>query len=526
MVVDPKESPARTALVVEARDGNVCIFMPPLEKLDKFVELVKVLDKVAAQTGTPLILEGYGPPPDPRINVLMVTPDPGVIEVNVHPTASWPELRDLTRDLYALAREQRLGAETFANDGRHSGTGGGNHITLGAAEASRSPMLRRPDLLVSLLTFWQRHPAMSYLFSGRFIGPTSQAPRVDEGRPETLYELEIAFAEIEKLEDTEHRPWAVDRALRNLLTDITGNTHRSEFCIDKMYSPDSTRGRLGLLELRGFEMPPHPDMSLVQALLVRSLVARFAEEPYSAPLVRWGTSLHEKFLLPHFAAADIADVVADLRAHRIEFDLAWFDPYLEFRFPRIGITQIGDVELELRQAIEPWNVLGEDSSSGATARYVDSSTERIQVKVEGFEPARQLVTCNGVAVPMQPTGTPGSYVAGVRFRAWKPWSSLHPTLEIDSPLKFEVVDKGNRVSLGGATYHVVHPGGRSYDAPPVNAKEAEARRARRFEAMGFTAGEVDVEALEDGLTWRSASRDDYPLTLDLRRRLPRSWGRS
>ncbi len=526
VVVDVADAPARTAVVFQARDGFVHVFMPPCEKLDKFVELVKLLDKVARSTATPIIFEGYGPPPDPRINVLMVTPDPGVIEVNVHPTASWPELRDLTRDLYALAREQRLGAETFANDGRHSGTGGGNHITLGAAEASRSPMLRRPDLLVSLLTFWQHHPAMSYLFSGRFIGPTSQAPRVDEGRPETLYELEIAFAEIEKLDDTEHRPWAVDRALRNLLTDITGNTHRSEFCIDKMYSPDSTRGRLGLLELRGFEMPPHPDMSLVQALLVRSLVARFAAEPLSAPLVRWGTSLHEKFLLPHFAAADITDVVADLRAHGIAFEAAWFDPYLEFRFPRIGIAQIGDAVLELRQAIEPWHVLGEDSSSGATSRYVDSSTERVQVKVEGFLPGRHLVVCNGVAVPMQPTGTPGSFVAGVRFRAWKPWSSLHPTLEIDSPLTFELVDRGNRVSLGGVTYHVVHPGGRSYDSPPVNAKEAEARRARRFEAMGFSAGEVDVDALEEELTWRSASRDDSPLTLDLRRRVPRSWGRS
>jgi uncharacterized protein (DUF2126 family) len=526
VVADPKEAPARTAVVIQARDGFVHVFLPPLEKLDKFVELAQLLERVAAATGTPLILEGYGPPPDPRVNVLMVTPDPGVIEVNVHPTASWPELRDLTRNLYDLARRERLGAETFAVDGRHSGTGGGSHITLGAAEASRSPMLRRPDLLVSMLTFWQHHPAMSYLFSGRFVGPTSQAPRVDEGRPETLYELEIAFAEIEHLDDTEHRPWAVDRALRNLLTDITGNTHRSEFCIDKMYSPDSTRGRLGLLELRGFEMAPHEDMALVQYLLVRALVARFAETPYTAPLIRWGTSLHERFLLPHHVAADALEVAADLRSHGIDFDPAWFDPYLEFRFPRIGITQIGDVGLELRQAIEPWNVLGEDSSSGATSRYVDSSTERIQVQVTNFDPTRSLVTCNGRAVPMQPTGTPGCFVAGVRYRAWKPWSSLHPTLEIDAPLTFDLVDRGNRLSLGGATYHVVHPGGRSYSAPPVNAKEAEARRARRFEASGFTTGEVDVDALTDQLRWHTAGQTDYPLTLDLRRRVPRSWGRS
>jgi len=476
-------------------------------------------------SGTAVVLEGYGPPPDPRLKTLMVTPDPGVIEVNLHPTSSWAELSEVTQTLYAIARQHRLGTETFAVDGRHSGTGGGNHITLGGAEPARSPMLRRPDLLVSLLTFWQHHPSLSYLFAGRFVGPTSQAPRADEGRPETLYELEISFAEIERLEDTEQRPWAVDRALRHLLTDITGNTHRAEFCIDKLYSPDSMRGRLGLLELRGFEMPPHPDMALVQALLVRSILARVADEPYSAPLIRWGTQLHERFLLPHYAATDIADVTADLRSHGIDFDASWLDPYIEFRFPRIGIVAVGDISLELRSAIEPWHVLGEESASGGTARYVDSSTERLQVKVSGVVPGRHLVTCNGVPVPVVATGTPGTFVAGVRFRAWKPWSSLHPTLEVDSPLVFEVVDRASRVSLGGATYHVVHPGGRSYDHPPVNANEAEARRARRFEPMGHTTGLIDVDALTEQLSWQAAGDTEYPLTLDLRRRLPRRWGR-
>jgi uncharacterized protein (DUF2126 family) len=460
----------------------------------------------------------------------MVTPDPGVIEVNVHPTSSWGELAELTRTLYDLARQNRLGAETFAIDGRHSGTGGGSHLTLGGAEPSRSPLLLRPDLLASLITYWQHHPALSYMFSGRFVGPTSQAPRVDEGRPETLYELEIAFAEIAQLTDAAdsgpgHRPWAVDRALRHLLTDITGNTHRSEFCIDKLYSPDSLRGRLGLLELRGFEMAPHPDMALVQALLVRTLVARVAEDPYSAPLVRWGTRLHEQFLLPHFAMADLGEVVADLRAHGFDIDLSWFAPYLEFRFPRIGRTEVDGVELELRTAIEPWHVLGEDASSGGTARYVDSSTEKLQVLVRGFVPERQLLACNGAAVPLTPTGTPGEYVAGVRYKAWKPWSGLHPTLEIDSPVSFDVIDRISGVSLGGATYHVVHPGGRTYDAPPVNAQEAEARRARRFEAMGHTTGVIDVGDLEAQLAWRATSGTDYPLTLDLRRRVPERWGR-
>jgi uncharacterized protein (DUF2126 family)/transglutaminase-like putative cysteine protease len=527
VVVDPAGHPSRTALVVQARDGFVHIFLPPLEKLEKFIELVRLVDRVVARSGTKVILEGYPPPPDPRLKVLMVTPDPGVIEVNVHPTGSWRELSDLTHNLYRIAREQRLGTETFGLDGRHSGTGGGNHLTLGGDEPASSPLLRRPDLLVSLLTYWQHHPSLSYLFSGRFIGPTSQAPRVDEGRPETLYELEIAFAEIERLEQNDHRPWAVDRALRHLLTDITGNTHRAEFCIDKLYNPDTMRGRLGLLELRGFEMPPHPDMALVQALLVRALLARFAEEPYSAPLIRWGTSLHERFLLPHFAMADVAEVVADLRVHGFEFDLDWLAPYLEFRFPKIGVAEIGEQHvLELRSAIEPWHVLGEESASGGTARYVDSSTERLQVKVTGFEPARQLLTCNSAAVPLVPAGTPGSYVAGVRYKAWKPWSSLHPTLDIDSPLRFDLVDRASQVSLGGATYHVSHPGGRAYETPPVNAKEAEARRRIRFEPMGHTTGVIDVGAIDAQLGWRTATGADYSMTLDLRRRQPRRWGRS
>ena len=524
VVVDPHDAPARTALVVEPRECYVHVFLPPLERLEKFIELVGLVDRAATRTGIAVILEGYGPPPDSRIKTLLITPDPGVIEVNVHPTSSWAELSDLAETLYGIAREQRLCAETFGLDGRHSGTGGGNHLTLGGPEPMRSPLLQRPDLLVSMITFWQHHPGLSYLFAGRFVGPTSQAPRVDEGRPETLYELEISFAEIDELADTEHRPWAVDRALRNLLTDITGNTHRAEFCIDKLYNPNSMRGRLGLLELRGFEMPPHPDMALVQALLVRALVARFAEQRYSAPLVRWGIMLHERFLLPHFVLADLAEVVADLRAHGIEFELSWLLPFVEFRFPQIGVTKISGVELELRSAIEPWHVLGEEAATGGTARYVDSSTERLQVAVNGFVPERHLLTCNGRPVPLTATGTPGSYVAGVRYKAWNPWSSLHPTLEVDSPLSFDLIDRGSRFSLGGATYHVVHPGGRTYDRPPVNASEAEARRAGRFEAMGQATGVIDLEALDAQLIRRSARDDEYPLTLDLRRRVPRAWG--
>jgi uncharacterized protein (DUF2126 family) len=518
---DPKGA-ATTAVAFEARDGHVHVFLPPTDRLEDYADLLRLVEVAARRLAVPVVLEGYGPPPDPRLTQLVVTPDPGVIEVNVQPTQSWAEQRELTTTLYAAARAEGLTTEKFDLDGSHTGTGGGNHLTLGGRQPVDSPLLRRPDLLASLVTYWQRHPSLSYLFSGRFIGPTSQAPRFDEGRPEAVYEMEIALAEITRLtaETAQHgggpRPWLVDRALRHLLTDLTGNTHRAEFCVDKLYSPDSSRGRLGLLELRGFEMPPHPQMALVQALLVRALVAMFWERPLEDPLVRWGTALHEDFLLPHGATTDVGRVVADLRAHGIAFEESWLDPFTEFRFPRLGQTTVDGIDLELRQAVEPWHVLGEEATAGGTARYVDSSVERIQVSVRGIDTSRHLVTCQGVPVPLTPTGAdPDELYAGVRYRAWQPWSALHPSIEVHAPLRVEVVDTVTATSLGGATYHVVHPGGRAYDHPPVNANEAEARRASRFEPFGHTPGRLDVPGMREA--GRRAATTDYPRTLDLRR---------
>ena len=532
--VVPVEGQPTTALAVESREGHVHVFLPPTERLEDYADLLHLIDVAATTLDQPVVLEGYGPPPDPRLTTLVVTPDPGVIEVNLQPSGSWAELRDLTSTLYEQARTLRLSTEKFDLDGTHTGTGGGNHITLGGAQAADSPMLRRPELLASMVAYWQRHPALSYLFSGRFIGPTSQAPRFDEGRPEAVYEAEIALSEIHRLSEVERSHdqagaegevplWVVDRALRNILTDLTGNTHRAEFCIDKLYSPDSSRGRLGLLELRGFEMPPHPRMAMVQSLLGRALVAMFWERPYREPLERWGTALHEDFLLPQGAIRDIEAVVADLQAFGIDFDPTWLEPFTEFRFPRIGATRVptfggAAVELELRNAIEPWHVLGEEATAGGTARYVDSSLERVQVLARGVVPGRHLVTCQGVPVPLTPTGRHGEYYAGVRYRAWQPPSALHPTIEIHSPLTFEVIDTAAATSLGGATYHVVHPGGRAHQNPPVNAREAESRRAGRFEGVGHSTGRVDVAAL-DALARRAAS-PEYPHTLDLRRVMP------
>ena len=520
--LDESDDAPTTAMVAEIRDGLLYVFMPPTDTLDDFVDLITRLEAAVTKVDCPVVVEGYGPPSDPRLEMMSVTPDPGVIEVNVAPTRSFAEQRAQLETLYEEARQARLSTESFDYDGTHGGTGGGNHITLGGITPAESPLLRRPDLLVSLLTYWQRHPALSYLFSGRFIGTTSQAPRVDEGRAESLYELEIAFAEIARLgtragsEKHRAQPWITDRALRHLLTDITGNTHRAEFCIDKLYSPDSARGRLGLLELRGFEMPPHYQMAMVQSLLVRSLVTWFWNEPLRAPLIRHGANLHGRYLLPHFIIHDIAAVAADLRAQGINFDTSWLDPFTEFRFPRIGTAVFDGVEIELRGAIEPWNTLGEESTAGGTARYVDSSVERIQVRLIGADRHRYVVTCNGYPMPMLATDNPDIQVGGVRYRAWQPPSALHPTITVDGPLRFELIEVASGMSRGGCTYHVSHPGGRAYDTPPVNAVEAESRRGRRFEASGFTPGKVDMSDIREKQA-RQSTDVGAPGILDLRR---------
>ncbi len=498
----------RTAMCIEPRDGHLHIFLPPIAQLNHWLELIGHIETTAKELNLPIILEGYEAPHDPRLKRFSVTPDPGVIEVNVHPTHNWKELVTNTEILYDEARQSRLGTEKFMLDGRHTGTGGGNHVTLGGASPAESPMLRKPELLSSLIRYWQNHPSLSYLFSGMFIGPTSQAPRVDEARDSSLYELEIALQQIPKGEITS--PWMIDRIMRNLLIDMTGNTHRAEFCIDKLYNPNSTTGRLGIVEFRGFEMPPHPRMAMVQNLLLRTLVARFWQTPYEQKLVHWGTELHDRFMLPHYVERDMADVVADLRRWGYPMEREWFDPFTEFRFPHYGRINIDDIELELRFAIEPWNVLGEEVSTQGTSRYVDSSVERLQVKVRGMTDGRHIIACNGQALPLRNTGTRSEYVAGVRYKAWNPVSGLHPTLPINSPLVFDVIDRWSNRSLGGCTYYVAHPGGRNPDTFPVNAYEAEARRLARFTSMGHTGGKFRVKLKHP--------HPDHPFTLDLRTR--------
>lgn len=502
----------KTAISLEIRGGILHLFLPPLHYLEHYLDLLASIELTAEKLDIPVRIEGYEPPQDDRIQKLMVTPDPGVLEVNIHPSKSWEEIVYKYDVLYEVARKSKLGSEKFMLDGRHTGTGGGNHITVGGKTPSDSPFLRRPDLLRSLITYWQHHPSLSYLFSTSFIGPTSQSPRVDEGRMETLYELEIAF---EQIPDNHQVPyWLVDRVFRNLLVDITGNTHRSEFCIDKLFSPDSSSGRLGILEFRAFDMPPHKHMCLVQLLLIRTLIARFWKEPYKHKLVRWGTELHDKFLLEHYVREDIQQVVDDLNELGYPFQMSWLEPFFEFRFPFYGKIEVGNLRLELSMAIEPWNVLGEEMSSGGTARFVDSSVEKIQLKVFGFVEERYSILCNGVKVPLRSTSTKGVYVAGVKYKAWSPPSALHPTVGVDVPLVFDIVDAWNGKSIAGCTYHVAHPGGRAYDTFPINAYEAEGRRISRFWDNGHSQGPITPQPYFSGIA-RYLSSNEKPGTYDI-----------
>ena len=499
----------RPSLCVQAREGRLHVFLPYASQLADYLDLLAAVEDTCQHLQKPVWLEGYVPPSDARLRSFSVTPDPGVLEVNLPPASNWNELEQINSVLFEEARRNRLTAEKFAYDGSHIATGGGNHIVLGGATVLDSPFLRRPDLLRSMVTFWQNHPSLSYLFSGMYVGPTSQYPRVDEARMDALYELEVAFRH---LPATDCPPYIVDGLFRNLLVDMTGNSHRAEFCIDKLYPPEGLGLRLGLLELRAFEMAPHVRMGLVEMLLIRALVCMFWKRPFEGSLVRWGTALHDRFMLPHFVRSDFSDVLDQLRLSGYNFDEKWFASHLEFRFPKIGSIAAEGVELELRQALEPWNVLAEETTSGRTVRTVDSSLERMQAKMSGFTTeSRYLVACNGRRVPLHCTGEPskpGEAVAGIRYRARRLSAALHPTIPVHTPLVFDIIDRWKERSIGRCTYHARPPDGNVYTARPISATEAEDRRQKRFEKSNHAPAKIAV--LEE------EPNPIFPMTLDLR----------
>jgi uncharacterized protein (DUF2126 family) len=495
----------RTALAVEPRDGALWAFVPPLASFDDFCAVVDAVDRARAATGLDADLEGYAPPPSPARLRFAVTPDPGVLEVNLPPVASCREAAALHHHVFDAALAAGLTAERYLLDGRAAGSGGGNHITIGGASPASSPWLADPGLLASLITFAQHHPSLSYLFTGLFVGPTSQAPRVDEARHDALYELELALP---RLHDSPPA-WQVDALLRHLLVDVAGSTHRAEISIDKLFDPLTPHGRQGLVELRAFEMPPHPRMLAAQAILIRALLAAFTAAPYAHALVRWGSELHDRFLLPYFLWRDFEDVLAHLAAHGVVLPTDAYRPFVDLRCPLAGALEVGAARIEVRNAIEPWHVLGEEATATGTARYVDSSVERLELRALGLDHERYAIAVNHAIVPLRPGAGRDVQVGGVRFRAWSPPHALHPHLGIHHPLRLDVIDTWARRGVAGAAYHVWHPEGRAFDAPPLTRVEADARRTRRFTIEGPSPWPVRARKV--------APHPDQPYTLDLRR---------
>lgn len=453
----------QVALTVEIHAGNLQIFIPPISSTECFLDLIAQLETTAQSLGLPIQLTGYLPSDHGGLTGFQITPDPGVIEVNIHPIAHWPELVSLHEQLYAAATECGLTCQKIAADGLPTDTGGGAHITIGGRSVEHSPILRRPDLLRSLITYWQHHPGLSYLFSSLFVGPTSQSPRVDETHIGNLYELALALQHLHP--DALIPPELLDRLLKNLLVDLSGNTHRTEICIDKLFSPHSPQGTLGVVEFRGFTMPPTMQMRLVQLLLVRSLVAWLWQAPYLKPLKHWGTQLHDRFFLPQYIIADMQSVVADLNHAGYPFELNWLQPFWEFRFPKLGHATITphpeqSLELVIHRALELWPVLADSDSSG-NSRPVDTSMERIQLTLQGhgLDLDEYHLTCNGRNVHFASIGD--QRISGVRFRARSLLgvsdNCQHTAITPHVPFHLALFQRGSAQPLGTWRYDIQQP---------------------------------------------------------------------
>jgi uncharacterized protein (DUF2126 family) len=471
---DLPEEALRRALTAEVKAGELIVFLPPLPSFEAFCALVRAIEGVVARGNfPPIALEGYAPLDSPDLDQIAFMADPGVIEVNLPPAASWAEFERVNRIIYTAAEQSGLRGFKFQFSGRKVSTGGGAHIILGGPSIVNNPFIRRPSLLASFLRFFQNHPSLSYVFTGLFIGPSSQAPRVDESAFEVPYELEIALRAIEQM-PAPGDPVMIDAILRNLLLDWNGNTHRAEISIDKFYSAVAPNGRLGLVEFRDFEMVPTADMFLATNVLLRVLAASFVEQPYTRPLVEWREALHDRFALPHFLAQDLAEVLEYLRERRFDFPTDTFVPHMEFRFPLITTWESCGAHWELRQALEPWPVMGD----GTASRSVDASTDRLQVLAHASDNSTFHIGVNGLRVPLQPQPE-NIFVAGVRYRLFDNCWGLQPHIRAHSPLRFDVIDTATGKIVYAFDFMNWKPQAGNYDGLPQSEEEANRRVAER-----------------------------------------------
>ncbi len=469
------EGTLHRALTIEWKDGALEIFFPPLVLTD----YLKLLDRVAAlahkHDWRDLVISGYPPEKAGLLRQLILASDPGVIEVNTPPYPRWSQFAACVRKLHRAAAAVGMRAAKLHYNGNIHGTGGGAHICFGGPTPALSPILTLHHLLPGLVRFLQNHPCLGYLFSGQYIGPSSQAPRIDESTYEAVTELEIAFPGAARVAGN---PYLFGMLFRDLLMDRTGNTHRAELSIDKMWNTFAPNGTTGIVEFRAIESTPGPeDLNLI-ALLLRAIIARLAVQPYTRPFVRFGHSLHDRYFLPVFLRDDLLTVLADLKRHGIPINPALFDPFLQFRLPLYGVLRAGVDRLEVRHALEAWPLLGEQPSGAFTARFIDSSTERLEFRTTSAAAKRAKLIVNGREVPLKQHGS--HMIAGFRFRAFYRVPALHPHIPSQSPLTLAWTDRRTGKVLDAAVWHSWQPNGEPYSHRPRDEKEADQRRAERW----------------------------------------------
>ncbi|GAA4454949.1 transglutaminase family protein [Novipirellula rosea] len=501
----------RTALCVEARDNAIHVFLPPIHFVEHYVELIAVIQATAQQLQLPVVLEGYDPPQDQRLKRFVIEPDRNRVRLVLPAASSWQQQCELYETAYAEAKAVGLVPESGLSEDNDDvvhlaeldeekvqRASSNTALTLGGPTPSSSPFLNHPQLLRSLISYWQNHPCLSYLFSGTQIGPSGNAPRPDEGRDDALYELGIALERF-PVTDSPHL-WLPDRLLRHLLADASGNMHRAEIRVDTLYAPERQSRRLGQILLQSFTMAPISTLASLQALLVRALIAHFKRRPYAEPLVRWESQLHDRFMLPQVLWDDFNSVIRDLNESGFPLQQEWFQSIFELNFPRLGRVQIGDITLELRRAHEPWPLLAEEVTGAGIARFIDVANERLQVRLSGVIPDRYVLACNRESVPLKRGSTEGEYVAGVRYKVTQPPSTLHPTIAPVTALVFDLIDTWTSKSIGGCTYYPAAPqtwtdeagatpekvelAGREPTVPPLPAAPAPIRVSGRFEGTG------------------------------------------
>lgn len=509
------EGRLKRALTLECKDGTLTVFVPPLTIAAYLALMPLIEDTLAAFDLKQCVLGGYAPPTEPGIFTVGFASDPGVIEVNLAVCRTWNDYARQLEELYAAADAAGLCARKYHFNGRDTGTGGGAHLVFGGPVGDTSPFFLHPGFLPSVIRYFQHHPALSYTFTGAYLGPSSQAPRIDESTFEALYELEIACAGAEQF-GTPYNLALFDLMFRDLLMDRSGNTHRAEISVDKLWNPFAGNGRLGLVEFRAFETHPEAAALSLTGLFLRAILARLAADPFRAPFVRWAGELHDRFFLPSFLWEDLCAICADLRAHGLPFDEAWLRPLWSWRCPELGrlpATAADSTPLAsgvvFRQALEAWPLLGESPNGGTVSRTVDASMDRIEARVDDATLLeRGLLLVNGLPCEFRASGEGAA--CGIRFRSFYLTPALHPQVPVHAPLLLEWVDRATLSVVSAARWHVWNPGSVPYAERPADAAEAQKRRAERWEPWPHTVGQA-----------RFIPKIDFPPegrhTLDLRR---------